>query len=468
MSDMLHRLGIRGGWVALACIALLALALAPPPAAAKGVYFPESFTLANGLQVVVITNRRVPVVSHMLWYKAGSYDCPPTKSGIAHFLEHLMFKGTPTVAPGEFSKIVARNGGRDNAFTSYDYTVFFQNVARDRLELVMTMEADRMVNIRLTDALVYPERDVVMEERRQRTDDVPGDKLSEQLEATQFVNHPYGTPVIGWEHEIKGLTREDAEAFYRAWYAPNNAILVVSGDIDAAELKPLAEKTYGQVPARAVPARLRFEVPTLTAERRVIQRDPEIREPSVVRAVLAPSYTSGAGEQTYPLEVLAEIMSGGPTGRLNRALVVEQRVAVGAALTYSPTMRGPATLEVSATPVPGGDIDKTEAALTAEIARLLKDGVGDDEVATAKKRMLAASAYARDSLQGPAYALGMALATGRSIDDVESWPDRIAAVTKEQVNAAARAVLGGEGGVTGRLLPAEDGKAPTAPLAGKE
>ena len=452
----------RPGRLRLAGAALVLLALAaaaaPLPAAAKGVYYPESFTLANGLQVVVITNRRVPVVSHMLWYKAGSFDCPPAKSGIAHFLEHLMFKGTEKVAPGEFSKIVARNGGRDNAFTSYDYTVYFQNVARDRLELVMAMEADRMTNLRLTDALVYPERDVVMEERRQRTDDVPGDKLSEQLEATLFVNHPYGTPVIGWEHEIKSLTREDAEAFYRTWYAPNNAILVVSGDIDAAELKPLAEKTYGAVPARPVPAHLGLEVPALSAERRLVQHDSEVREPSVVRAVLAPSYTHGASAQAYPLEVLAEIMSGGPTGRLNRALVVEQRIAVGAGLSYSATMRGPATVEVSATPVPGGDIDKTEAALTAEIKKLLKDGVSEEEVATAKKRMLAASAYARDSLQGPAYALGMALATGRSIDDVESWPDRIAAVTAAQVNDAARAVLGAEGGVTGQLLPAAETK----------
>ena len=269
--------------------------------------------------------------------------------------------------------------------------------------------------------------------------------------------------MIGWEHEIKTLSRADAEAFYRGWYAPNNAILVVSGDIDAAELKPLAEKTYGAVPARAVPDRPRFEVPALSAERRVIQHDPEIREPSVVREVIAPSHSHGASEQAYPLEVLAEIMSGGPTGRLNRSLVVEQRLAVGAALSYNPTMRGPATLSVSATPVPGGDIDKTEAALSAEIRKLLKDGVGEDEVATAKKRMLAASAYARDSLQGPAYALGMALATGRAIDDVESWPDRIAAVTAAQVNQAARAVLGGESGVTGRLLPAE-----AADTAGEE
>ena len=441
--------------LAVAALLLTWTAATAPAAAAKGVYFPETFTLANGMQVVVVTNRRVPVVSHMVWYKVGAYDHEPGKSGIAHFLEHLMFKGTPTVPPGEFSKIVARNGGRDNAFTSYDFTVFFQNVARDRLELVMTMEADRMVNLRLTDALVYPERDVVLEERRQRTDNQPRDRLAEQVEAALFVNHPYGTPIIGWEHEIRTLSREDAEAFYGSWYAPNNAILVVAGDIDAAELRPLAEKTYGQVPARPVPERRVLEVPPLPPDSRITLRDAEVREPMVQREYLAPSYGHGASEQAYPLQVLGEIMSGGATSRLNKALVVEQRLATAAWLTYAPTERGNATVAIGATPVPGGDIAKTEAALDAEIAKLLKDGVGDEEVATAKKRLLAENAYARDSLQGPAYAVGMALTTGRSLDDVESWPDRIAAVTAAQVAAAARAVLGRPGAVTSLLLPTE-------------
>ncbi|MEI8396901.1 MAG: pitrilysin family protein [Rhodospirillaceae bacterium] len=437
---------------------LLCLLALPDPAAAKGVYYPETFTLDNGLQVVVVTNRRVPVVSHMLWYKIGAADHEPGKSGIAHFLEHLMFKGTPTVPPGEFSKIVARNGGRDNAFTSYDFTVFFQNVASDRLGLVMKMEADRMVNLRLSDALVYPERDVVLEERRQRTDTQPRQRLEEQVEATLFINHPYGTPIIGWEHEIRTLSREDAEHFYKSWYAPNNAVLVVSGDIDAAQLRPLVEQTYGQVPSRAVPSHVNVTVPPFAAERRVILHDPHVNEPAVERAVLAPSYVSGATEQAYPLEVLTEIMSGGATARLNLALVVEQRIATAAWLSYSPGARSRTGLSIGATPVPGGDIAKIEAALNEQIAKLLKDGVTEDEVATAKKRMLAAAEYARDSLQGPAYAFGMAITTGRTVDDVESWPDRIEAVTAAQVNAAARAVLGQSGSVVGLLLPVEGAK----------
>ena len=440
----------------LAALALFAvLEVFARPVAAHGVYFPETFTLSNGLQVVVVTNRRVPVVSHMLWYKVGAADLQSGKSGVAHFLEHLMFKGTPSIGPGEFSKIVARNGGRDNAFTSYDFTTYFQNVAADRLALVMGMEADRMINLRLTDALVDPECDVVVEERRQRVDNQPRERLSEEVEAALFVNNPRGTPILGWENEIHGLTRADEESFYRTWYAPNNAVLVVSGDIDAAELRPLAEATYGKVPARPVPEHLYTEVPPLSAERRLTLSDSAVREPVVQRAVLAPSYHRGEAGQAYALEVLAEIMSGGPTSRLNKALVVEQRLATQAWLSYSPTGRGWVTLTIGATPIPGGDITGVEAALDVQIRRLLKDGVTADEVATAKKRLQANHAYALDSLQGPAYAIGMALTTGGTLDDLESWPERIEAVTGAQVIAAARAVFQRSGAVTSLLLPAE-------------
>jgi zinc protease len=374
-----------------------------------------------------------------------------------------MFKGTPGIEPGEFSKIVARNGGRDNAFTSWDFTVYFQNVARDRLELVMGMEADRMVNLRLADDQVYPERDVVIEERHQRTDNQPHERLNEQAGATLFVNHPYGIPIIGWENEMKAMTREDAEAFYRAWYAPNNAILVVSGDIDAAELRPLAEKTYGRVASRPVPVRARSQVVEFSAERRVTLADPHVQQPAVELQMLAPSYHAGETADAYPLQVLDEIMSGGATGRLNRTLVVEQRLATAAWLNYNPTSLDRTSLEAGATPVPGVELPVLETALKAELARLLEAGVSDQEVATAKKRLLAAAAYARDSLQGPAYALGMALATGRTIDEVESWPERIGSVTTDQVNAAARAVLGQSGVVIAVLEPAaKPVKAPQA------
>ena len=423
-------------------------------AAEKGVFFPETFTLSNGMQVVVITNRRVPVVTHMVWYKVGAADEERGHSGLAHFLEHLMFKGTDELPPGAFSRIVAKNGGRDNAFTSWDYTAYFQSVARDRLELVMRMEADRMANLKLTDEVVYPERSVIQEERRQRVENEPADKIGEQINATMFVHHPYGTPIIGWPQEIAAMTREEAEAFYKRWYAPNNAILIVSGDISAEELKPLAEKYYGSLPAKPVPERRRVGEPPISAERRVILRDAEVRQPSIRRLWHAPSYRTDREGHAYALQVLAEIMSGGATGRLYRSLVVEQKLATSAWLGYGPASWDDTTLSMGATPAPGVDMDTLEAALDAERIKLLKDGVTPEEVATARKRMLTEAAYARDSLSGPANALGQALATGQSIDDVESWPVRIDAVTAEQVNAAARAVLGKSNHVTGLLLPA--------------
>ncbi|WP_431855550.1 M16 family metallopeptidase [Azospirillum sp.] len=435
--------------------ALVLLTAAPQvQAAEKGVFFPETFTLSNGMQVVVITNRRVPVVTHMVWYKVGAADEERGHSGLAHFLEHLMFKGTDELPPGAFSRIVAKNGGKDNAFTSWDYTAYFQSVARDRLELVMRMEADRMANLKLTDAVVYPERDVVMEERRQRVENEPADKIGEQINATLFVHHPYGTPIIGWPQEMAAMTREEAEAFYKRWYAPNNAILVVSGDVSAEELKPLAEKYYGTVAAKPVPERKRVSEPPIGAERRVILRDAEVRQPSIRRLWHAPSYRTDKDGNAYALQVLAEIMSGGATGRLYRSLVVEQKLATSAWLGYGASSWDDTTLSMGATPAPGVDMDKLEAALDAERTKLLKDGVTPEEVATARKRMLTEAAYARDSLSGPANALGQALATGQSIDDVESWPVRIDAVTAEQVNAAARAVLGKNNHVTGLLLPA--------------
>jgi zinc protease len=255
---------MRGQMLALG---LLAACVAAPGAHAQ-VFSPATFELANGLQVVVIENRRAPIVTQMVWYKAGAADEVQGKSGIAHFLEHLMFKGTPDVPPGEFSRIVARVGGRDNAFTSWDYTGYFQNVARDRLETVMRIEADRMANLTLSDAEVLPERDVIVEERRQVVDQRPGSRLREQTMATLFLNHPYGRPIIGWEHEIKGLTRRDALDWYGRWYAPNNAMLVVAGDVSAAEVRVLAERFYGPIPRKAVPQRVRAQEPPAIAARR--------------------------------------------------------------------------------------------------------------------------------------------------------------------------------------------------------
>lgn len=439
---------------------LLLVMLLPPPVRAK-VFDPETFTLDNGMQVVVVTNRTAPVVSHMVWYKVGAADEPWGRSGIAHFVEHLMFRGTETVPDGEFSQRISREGGQDNAFTSWDFTAYYQNVASDRLRMVMELEADRMVNLALSDAVVLPERDVILEERAQRVDNVPGSRLSEQMYAALFQNHPYGIPIIGWSHEIAELTLEDVESFYETWYAPNNAILVVSGDIDAETLRPLAEATYGQISSRPVPERVRPMEPGAEGERRVVVTDPTVQQPLWRRFYLAPSYAHDPDGHAYALQVLSEVLGGGPTSRLYRSLVIDQGLAVSAGTGYSPNDLDYSVFVAVLAPTPGTDLEDAEAAFEEEVARIVREGVPEAEVEAAKARLAIAADYARDSLFGPARTLGAALATGQTIEDVESWPDRIRAVTAEEVRAAAEAVLTAERAVTGLLLP----EAPPSPVA---
>jgi zinc protease len=430
--------------------ALLALTPGGPATtpARAAVFNPETFTLDNGLQVVVVTNRRAPVVTYWVWYKVGTADSPLGKSGLPHFLEHLMFKGTETVPPGEFSKIVSRNGGNDNAMTSQDFTAYYQTIARDRLETVMELEADRMANLVLGEDEVRSERAVVVEERLQRVDNDPGAQLGEQLNAAQFLNHPYRLPTIGWLHEIEGYGLDDARGFYETWYAPNNAVLIVVGDIDAEELRPLAEKYYGSIPAREVPERARLKEPPQQAPRRVTLADARVRQPSLVRSYVAPSYNAGASEHAYALQVLAEVFGGGATSQLYRSLVIDRPLGVSAGAYYAPTALDLSTFRVYASPRPGVDLAAIEAAVDEEIARLLKEGVSEHEVERAKRRMRADAVYARDSLGGAARTIGAALTSGRTVQDVETWPERIGAVTVEQVNAAARAVLRPEASVT--------------------
>ena len=438
-------------------LALGALLLFSVSAAARGAVFsPETFTLDNGMEVVVVPNHRAPVVTHMVWYKVGAADEVPGKSGIAHFLEHLMFKGTDSVPAGEFSHIVARNGGRENAFTSQDYTAYFQSVARDRLELVMRLEADRMTSLRLSDDKVLPERKVILEERSLRTDNNPAAKLEEGVQASLYHNHPYGVPIIGWEHEIESLSTEDALDFYHRYYAPNNAILIVSGDITAEELKPLAEKYYGVLPAGDVPPRLRPREPPQKTERRVVLKDRRVRQPSWSRTYLAPGYASAINKEKtspYALDVLAEILGGGATSRLYRSLVMGRGVAASAGAYYGGDRLDGGSFTIYGMPLPGGGLGVLETAMSEELRKLLEGGVTSEEVEKAKQRLRAEAIYARDSLFNPGRVLGTALTTGRSVADVEAWPDRIAAVTRDEVLAAARAVLRDEVSVTGELLP---------------
>ncbi len=435
-----------------AIFASLAVTLSATTALAK-VFDPEVFTLDNGLQVVVVTNRRAPIVTHMIWYKVGAADERGGESGQAHFLEHLMFKGTEKLGPGAFSKIIAENGGQENAFTSNDYTGYYQSVARDRLEIVMEHEADRMTGLKLTDEVVLPEREVVREERRSRVDNEPSAQLREVVMASLYLNHPYRIPVIGWDHEISALTTENALAFYRRWYAPNNAVLIVAGDVTAEEVRPLAEKYYGVIPARPVPERLRPAEPPQRAARRVVLKSPRVTQPSLTIRYLAPSYRTAEGNDAYALEVLSEILGGGTSSRLYRSLVVEEGLAASAGAWYSADNYDLGAFGFFGSPRPGHELEEVEAALRGAIERLFADGVSDEEVASAKKRLAAQAVFARDPLSAGPRVIGQALTSGRSIEEVEAWPDRILSVTAEEIMLAARKVLNQNQSVTGLLLP---------------
>lgn len=443
------------GFMCLTALLFVVLTTVMAPSARAQIFDPTTFTLDNGLEVVVIENHRAPVVTHMVWYKVGAADEPAGKSGIAHMLEHLMFKGTPKYPDGKFSEIVARNGGRENAFTGQDYTGYFQTVAADRLELMMELEADRMTNLVLTDAVIEPERQVVLEERRSRIENNPGAILSEQVGAAAWLNHPYGLPVIGWAHEIAALTREEIIDFYRHWYAPNNAVLVVAGDVDPEAVKALAEKYYGVVPRGDVPMRVRPGEPPQRGARDVVLHDARVEQPNWSRRYLAPSYRAGASEHAYALEVLSELLGGDTTSRLYRALVVDANLAVTAGSWYSPDDFDLGTFAIGFSPRPGVEMAEVTRALEAEIAQLLADGVTEDEVARARQRLVDSTVFARDSLGTAARAFGTALTSGRTAEDVEAWPRRIAAVTVADVNAAAQAVLRPERSTTGILLPSE-------------
>ena len=421
------------------------------PASAKQ-FDAESFTLANGLQVVVVPFHRAPAVTQMLWYKAGAYDDPPGKSGIAHFVEHLMFRGTKETPAGEYSRLVAQNGGQENAATSPDYTVFYQTVASDRLELVMRLEAERMHDLVITEDQVTPEREVIIEERRTRVDNEPSAQLDEQRNAVLFLNNHYRLPAIGWLSEMRGLTAEDARRFYATWYAPNNAVLVIAGDVDVARVRALAETYYGPIPSHPVPAHEAFAEPPKVAATRLEMTSGHVATPEWSRSYLASSYTEAGGKPADALTVLAEILGGGESARLYQALVVQKKLAVSASAGYDPN-RGAGSFNIDAEPRDGVSVADLEAAAAAEIRRLLSEGVSATEVDRVKQRLQASALYSRDSLSGVARIIGASLVAGRSLDEVQAWPERIGAVTPEDVMAAARQVLKDDTAVTAVLLP---------------
>ncbi len=413
----------------------------------------ETFFLKNGMQVVVIPDRRAPVVTHMVWYKVGAADEDPGQSGNAHFLEHLMFKGTKNFGPGEFSKIIAQNGGQENAFTSQDYTGYYQRVAADRLPLMMKMEADRMRNLVLSEENVRPELEVIKEERRSRTDNRPSGRLGEQLNAVFYLAHPYGTPVIGWPADIAALNRETALAFYKRFYAPNNAILVVAGDIDAKTLKPLAEKYYGVIePSPEIGERRRMAEPKPQTARRVTLKDPRVASPSVRRFYLTPSYSTAEPGEAEALDLLAQIIGGGATSRLHRSLVLDKKIAAGAGAWYDSSNLDNGKFGVYGSSLPGTKIEDVEAAIDEVINDVLANGVTKEEVERAKNTMIAQAIYAQDSQAHLARIYGVALTTGQKVEDIVEWPQRLENTTLEQVNQVAKKYLKSDVAATGLLL----------------
>ncbi len=430
--------------------------------APQKVFNAKTRKLDNGLQIVVVENHRAPVITHMIWYRVGAADEVAGQSGIAHFLEHLLFKGQKheqlgTLGPGEFSKIIRSLGGEDNAFTSQDYTAYFQSIASQHLETVMTMEAGRMRGLDVPSEDVASENKVIQEERRQRTENNPGALLDEQMREMLYANHPYGIPVIGWLHEIQALTRDQIFAFYNQYYAPNNAILIVSGDIKAEKVYEIAERTYGILKPETIPPRQYTSSPPFKASPSITMKDETVRQPEFKKIFRVPSFRQNK-EKSLALQVLEEIMGGGPSSRLYKSLVIEQKLATSASFSYRANNWSDSTLYITATPAADQSLLKVQAAIDAELRKLVKDGITDEELSDAIKRMQAAAIYARDSLSGPAMVIGYNLITGSTLDDIEYWPRDIGAVTKEQILSVAKTYLDPDNPyefppVTGYLVP---------------
>ena len=431
------------------------------------VFDAAEYTLKNGMQVVVIPNHRAPVVTHMVWYKVGAADEPPGKSGIAHFLEHLMFKGSTYIdrdgrvkglPPGAFSEAVKKMGGRDNAFTSQDYTAYFQSVAVEHLETVMRMEAGRMRGMSPPSEEVLSERKVILEERSQRTDSNPQAKFAEQLSTALYVNHPYGTPVIGWAHEMAELNWDDAKAMYDQYYAPDNAILIVTGDVQPAVVKALAEDIYGGLKPSGVGDRTRIMSPPLPGTLSVKMAHPAVRQPVAQLVMRVPSARQNM-KDSLALEVLADIMGGSHSARLYQSLVVEQKMATGAAMGYNGSRYDDGEVWLYGSAAVGVNPAAVAEALRKELRLLVQKGVSDEELTSSIRRLQNEAIFARDSLSGPAMIVGQNLASGLSLEDVETWPARVGAVTAEDVLRVAKLYLDPDQAkdkpvVTGYLMPA--------------
>jgi zinc protease len=433
------------------------LVAAPAPAQDVKAF---QFALQNGMQVLVVPDHRAPVVTQMLWYRVGAVDDPPGIGGLAHFFEHMMFRGT-TANPGDaFSLTVARNGGEDNAFTTHDYTAFYEQIAKDRLRVVMGLEADRIANLDLSDSNVRTERDVVLEERRMRIDNDPQSLMREQMEAALHLTHPYGRPVIGWPDEIRRIGRAEASDFYAHHYAPNNATLVVAGDVTPQEVRAAAEAEYGKLPARELVPRWEFAQPARLGETRLTVQRPDVKVPVFLRLYRVVSYTEAKPGEAEALETLAQLLGGDSTSTLYRKLVVEKRLASDAGASYDGYARDAGEFSVYAVPRPGVRLEEVEKAVDGAIKGYATALPNPTEFTRAKTQLVASAIYQRDSQYQMASAYGQALAIGLTVDDVEQWPERIRAVQPVAVRQAAAQHLIRREAVTGYLQPSPPGQKP--------
>jgi zinc protease len=439
------------------------------PAMADGKIPIESFRLQNGMEVVLIPNNRVPAVSHMLWFNVGALDDPLGKSGLAHFHEHMMFKGTPSTPAGQYSRRITNRGGNHNAFTSYDFTSYYVNISRDELPMVMEMEADRLQNLAPSKEDAVKERSVVIEERKLRVDTRPAALLSEQMDAALFRNHRYGIPVIGWHHEMETYTLEDAMEFHKRYYVPANATLVVAGDITREQLEPLAERYYGSLPEGQPIRRVTLQEPAFSVYQKLEMRHPNVQQPVVILSYLAPSVLTGKTEHSLPLLAAANLLGGSQTSWLYQKLVVERKLATGVDASYSPFDKGPSKFSISAIPAAGITPEVLETAIHEEITNWLNANLQAESTKRAIERVRtiikAEAVYARDGLQGMAYIVGMLRTLGLPADYINQWTDKIQAITAEQVKKAASAVLQRDRVTVGYLLPVATAEAPTPKTA---
>jgi len=432
---------------------MLCAALTSGAYASDKVYNAQTATLDNGMQVVVVPIHRTPAITHMVWYRAGAGEETAEAKGVAHFLEHLMFKGTPKIPSGEFSEIIQQMGGNDNAFTSWDYTAYFQTVPKDKLADVMRMESERMNHMMPPFKEIVSEKEVVIEERRQNVESAPGAQLGEKMRAILFKGHPYANPILGTMDQMQKLKWVDGLAFYKKWYAPNNAILVISGDVTMDEVLPLAQAIYGALPREDVPVRARPVMAGLESRPVVKYARADVKQPMWEYMVRVPSAHQNPAD-SLALDVLADLLAGA-TGNLYQELVVKEKIATSINAGYDSTALDDGSFMVYAVPADGVSMDK----LGHEVMRVLNDlgktGFTPAEVENSIQRQKDEAVYALDSLAGPAMSIGYALASGENLDDVETWLARLESVTADQVKTVLGTYVLKRNGVTGWLLPEE-------------